>query len=140
MASADELRANIAANRETLRAALQAVDGKWTDSPGGDEWSPQQVAQHVIGAEVYFSNLVAKAMLGKPGEWERKDIGSASEALERLEAAAAIADRAYKYVEDRDLSKPAENVPGTEKQNIEGAMERAAAHLEEHATQLQGFA
>ena len=140
MASADDLRGKIAANREALRTAIQAVGGKWTDSPGGDEWTPKQVAEHVIGGEVYFANMVSKAMLGKPGEWERKEIASAAEALERHDAAVAMADRAYKYVEDRDLVKPAENVPGTEKQTVEGAMERAAAHLEEHATQLQALA
>lgn len=137
MASAEELRQQIAQARNALREALQNVDGKWQHSPGGEEWTVQQVAQHAIGAEVYYANLVSKAMLGKPAEWDRSEMASAGDALTRHEAAAALADRAYKYVEDRDLVKPAENVPGTTDQTVGGAMAAAAGHLQEHAQQLK---
>ncbi len=138
MASADELRQQIAQAREALRAAMQEVDGRWEQSSGNDEWTPQRVAQHAIGAEVYYANIVSRAMLGKPAEWDRAEMVSSRDALARHEAAAALADRAYKYVEDRDLVKPAEDVPGATEHNVGTAMEQAAAHLLEHAQQLRG--
>lgn len=137
MASADELRQQIAEARAQLREALAGVDGKWEQSPGGEEWAPKQIAQHAIGAEVYFANFVSTAMLGKPGEADRSEIASAQDALARHEAAAATADRAYKYVEDRDLTKVAGEIPGTTEQTVEAAMRRAAEHLLEHAQQLK---
>lgn len=139
MASAEELRQQIAEARNEFRAALQGVDGKWEQSPGGEEWSPKQIVQHAIGAEIYFSNFVSRAMLGKPGEGDRSEIASSADALGRHEAAATLADRAYKYVEDRDLVKPAGEIPGTTEQTVEAAMRRAAEHLREHAQQLQTF-
>ncbi|MCK9485727.1 MAG: DinB family protein [Dehalococcoidia bacterium] len=139
MASADELRQQIADARNAFRQALQGVDGKWEQSPGGEEWSPKQIAQHAIGGEVYFANFVSTAMLGKPGEADRSEIASSADALTRHEAAAALADRAFKYVEDSDLTKPAENIPGSTDQNVEAAMRGAAAHLREHTEQLRSF-
>jgi uncharacterized damage-inducible protein DinB len=137
MASADELRASIAEQRTALRAAIQAAGGKWTESPGGEEWSAKQIAEHAIGAEVYFANIVSKAMLGKPGEFERKETASAAEALERSEAAAAVADKVLRYVEDRDLAKPAEGIPNSDQQTVEAAMIKAREHLAEHTAELQ---
>jgi hypothetical protein len=139
MASADELRAAIAAQRAALRESIQAAAGKWTESPGGDAWSAKQIAEHAIGADVYFANIVSKAMLGKPGEFERKEMASSEEALARSEEAAAVADKVLRYVEDRDLVKPTEGVPG-EKQTIEAAMIEASSHLAEHAAELKSRA
>ena len=137
MASADELRAAIAAQRAVLRESIQAAAGKWTESPGGEEWSAKQIAEHAIRSDLYYANIVSKAMLGKPGEFERSEIPNAEEALERSEAVAAVADKMLRYVEDRDLVKPAENVPGADKQTIEAAMVRASEHLAEHAEELK---
>ena len=72
MATPDELRAEIADARATLRAALQAASqDTWEQQPAGggdgeDAWSARQAAEHVIGAEIHFTNLVCKAC-GYPG-------------------------------------------------------------------------
>ncbi|MEX1022786.1 MAG: DinB family protein [Dehalococcoidia bacterium] len=137
MASAEELRNQISQNRAGLREALQGADGKWEQAPGGEEWTPKQIAEHVVGAEVYFANKVSEAMQGKKAEFERQEIASSADALTRLEVASAIADKTYRYVEDRDLTKAAEPPTDTFPKNIEGLLANAAHHLQEHAEQLR---
>jgi hypothetical protein len=140
MASADELRARLGESRQGFRAALETAGPNWSEEPenpsGEEEWSPQRVAQHAIGAEVYFANKVSETMLGKPAAFERAELGSHQMALEALERAIAVADRAYKYVEDRDLEKPME-VAGGFPQTIGGSLMLAAHHLSDHASQIR---
>ena len=75
-------------------------------------------------------------MEGKPQDWGDVEFGSSAEALTKEEEAAAMMDKALRYVEDRDLKKRAE-VPGSYSQDVEGAMTALSAHLAEHATELK---
>jgi hypothetical protein len=133
MATADELRKQIEQNRQALRDALQGVKS-WED--GTDEnWGAKRISQHTVRAEVGYGNRVSQAMEGKPQDWADAEFASAEDALAKEEAAAAILNRALRYVEDRDLKKRAE-VPGPYPQDVEGVMIALAAHLQEHATEL----
>lgn len=136
MASADELRKRIAEQQAALEATIKAAAGKWNEAGNGEEWAPARVAQHVIGGHARYANHVSKAMLGKPAEWENRELASADEALARLAEAAAIADKAYRYVEDRDLTKSAEIQPGNSR-NVEATMVEAANHLAEHIEHMK---
>ncbi|GMU40179.1 MAG: hypothetical protein AMXMBFR23_10450 [Chloroflexota bacterium] len=136
MASADELRKRIAEQQAALEATIKAAAGKWNEAGNGEEWPPARVAQHVIGGHARYANHVSKAMLGKPAEWENRELASADEALARLAEAAAIADKAYRYVEDRDLTKSAEVQPGNNR-NVEATMVEAANHLAEHIDHMK---
>lgn len=143
MPSADELRQSIAANRAAFRAALESLDGAgWEEAPPGEEeWTRQRIAQHTIGSERYFAGKIAEAMQGKGPERTPVELASAQDALAALEAASADADKVFRYVEDRDLQKPAEQAAGvTLPATVEGVMQQAAIHLTEHASQLKGGA
>ena len=133
MASADELRNQIQQNREALRQALQGASS-WED--GTDEaWGTKRIAQHAIRSEVGYANRISKAMEGKPQDWPDIELASAEEALAKETEASAMADKALRYVEDRDLKKRAE-VPGNYSQDVEGAMAALASHLKEHADEV----
>ncbi|MQA00096.1 MAG: hypothetical protein GEU80_12350 [Dehalococcoidia bacterium] len=143
MSSADELRQSIAANRAAFRAALESLDGaNWEETPSGEEeWTRQRIAQHTIGSERFFAGKIAEAMQGKGPERTPLEIASAQEAVAALEAASADADKVFRYVEDRDLQKPAEQTPGvTLPATVEGVMQQTAVHLAEHTSQLTGGA
>jgi hypothetical protein len=136
MASAQELRQQLLANRAAFREALAAVGGKWEQAAPDDEWTPRRIAEHAIGADVLFATRTFEAMQSKPSEWERQPLETVDAALARLDAAAAIADRAYRYVEDHDLRK-AGNPAGDYPKTVEGIMQNAVDHFAEHAATLK---
>lgn len=134
MATADELRNQIQQHRAALREGIQGAKS-WED--GSDEsWGSKRIAQHVVRSEVGYANRVSRAMEGKPQDWADVEFASAEDALAKEEQAAAMMDKALRYVEDRDLKKRAE-VPGSYSQDVEGAMAALADHLQEHATELK---
>lgn len=135
MASAEELRQQLAANRAEFRQALGAVGGKWEQAPA-DEWTPRRVAEHAIGAEVMYATRCFEAMQSKPSDWERLPLETPDAAAARLDAAAAVADRAYRYVEDHDLQKPG-NPGGDYPKTVEGILLSAINHLAEHTATLR---
>jgi hypothetical protein len=61
MATPKELRQQILEKRAELQAALHDVHEKWDTKPaagdGEEAWCPREVAQHVIGADWFFTNL-----------------------------------------------------------------------------------
>lgn len=135
MASAEELRQQLAANRAAFRQVVSVLGGKWEQAPA-EEWTPRRIAEHAIGAEVMFATRCFEAMQSKPSDWERLPLETPEAALARLDQAAAVADRAYRYVEDRDLQKPG-NPSGDYPKTVEGIMLNAVNHLAEHAATLR---
>lgn len=139
MSSAEELRQKLVANRAAFRQALSAVGGKWEQATPDDEWTPRRIAEHAIGADVMFASRMFEAMQAKPTEFERLPLETVDAALARLEVAASIADRAYRYVEDHDLRK-AGNPAGDYPKTVEGILLNAVDHLAEHAATLKSRA
>jgi len=140
MATPDELRAEIAAARDTLRTALHATSQEtWEREPAGstdgeESWSARQTAEHVIGAEIYFTNLVCKAC-GYPGpdspfEGGKPSFDTVDAARAAFDQAIAIADSKIKYVTETDLAIARD----------EGTVESLVAfwpqHTREHAAQV----
>ena len=140
MASAAEMRQQLAANRAAFREALSATGGKWEQTAPDDEWTPRRIAEHAIGADVLFSTRCFEAMQSKPTDWERKPLESVDAALTALDAATAIADRAYRYVEDHDLLKMGAPVTDTYAKNVGGILQNAIDHLAEHTATLKARA
>lgn len=131
MASPDELRDRIEAARERFRAALRSAAARWDAAPGPGEWSPRQVAEHVVRAEVWFASKVCTSC-GYPGrEAEPVSLATPDEALRAFEEAAAWSAGRLKYVTPEDLARPDDRF-GT----VADVMTAAAAHLDEHAAQL----
>ncbi|TAJ18899.1 MAG: hypothetical protein EPO65_08010 [Dehalococcoidia bacterium] len=137
MATAAEMRQQLAANRAAFKEALSALGGKWEQAAPDDEWTPRKVAEHAIGADVLFSTRCLEAMQSKPSEWERKPLENLDTALATLDAATAIADRAYRYVEDHDLLKMGNPVTDTYPKNVGGILQNAIDHLAEHTATLK---
>ena len=139
MASPDELRAAIKVGRETLAAAIADSADNWERQPesGEDEdaWSPRQVAEHVIGAQLYFANAVCEAC-GYDGAESPFDgalsLASPAEAQTALKQASEAAHAKIKYVTDEDLAHTHEGMG-----SVEGVMVFDAYHLLDHAFQLR---
>lgn len=137
MPTADEYRATLEANVTALRAAIEGAADRWEQAPDGDEaWSPRAVAEHAIGSEYWFAGMVATAMQGRPPDRPELSLESSEAALTALETAREVADKAYRYVEDRDLEKPAELNIGAFPNTIEGVLQITAWHRDDHARQL----
>jgi len=134
VATADEIRGQIEESRTSLRGALEASDaGTWEQALAGDEWTPRQAAEHVIGTERVYAGRVADAMLGKAPARTDLTLADPQAALAALEAAVEDANRVIRYVEDRDLSKTA-----GESSSIQATLESMATHAAEHAAQISG--
>ena len=137
MASAAEMRQQLATNRAAFREAISAAGGKWEQAEPDDEWTPRRIAEHAIGADVLFATRCFEALQSKPTEWERQPLETLDAALARLDAATAIADRAYRYVEDHDLLKMGTPVTDTYVKNVAGILQNAIDHLAEHTATLK---
>lgn len=135
MATPDELRAAIAESRTVFRAALESAGPAWEKQPAGegeDAWSPRQVAEHAVPAEVQLASMVCVAC-GYPGlDKPEGSYPTPAAAIEALEQAAAQSDGRLKYVTDTDIVKP-DNFFKT----VEGIMQYNASHLRDHAAQIQ---
>jgi hypothetical protein len=142
MASPDEMRAAIKVGRETLGAAIAGSADNWERQPesgeGEDAWSPRQVAEHVIGAQLYFANAVCEAC-GYEGPESPFDgalsLATPADAQTALEQASEAAHAKIKYVTEEDLAHTHESM-GT----VEGVMASDAYHLLDHAFQLRNAA
>ena len=137
MASAAEMRQQLAANRTAFREALSATGGKWEQAAPDDEWTPRQLAEHAIGADVLMSTRCFEAMQAKPTDWVRKPLENLEAALTTLDAATAISDRAFRYVEDHDLLKMGTPPSDTYAKNVSGILQNAIDHLAEHTATLK---
>jgi hypothetical protein len=130
VASADELRELIEAGQGELRRAIEGAGASWERSPGGEEWSPRQIAEHAVGAALTFVAAVA-GVLGQPSPPLRDlSFTSAEEALaalSRVDDASAL----YGRVQDADLEQPAPFMD-----NLAGVMGLAGTHASEHAGQI----
>ncbi len=134
MASADELKREIEAAHGELRRAIEGAGATWEQSPEGEEWSPRQIAEHVVGSALYFTSMVDE-ILGQPAQQRRQfSFASADEALAGL-SEAEDASAVYGRVQDADLEKPAPYM-----ENVAGAMGEAGSHAREHAQQIGGGA
>ena len=133
MALTDELRTDIVAARAELRAAVEGSDAGWERSPGGEEWSPRQIAEHAIRADVSFA-LYAAGATGQPGAdapREELSLPASADALAALDRGAGVADPVWAAVGDDQLALPAPPMD-----SVEAAMRTATSHLREHAGQI----
>jgi hypothetical protein len=137
MASAAEMRQQLVTNRAAFREALSALGGKWEEPAPDDEWTPRRIAEHAIGADVLFSTRCFEAMQAKPTDWERQPLETLDAALARLDAATAISDRAFRYVEDHDLLKAGNPTSETYPKNVGGILQNAIEHYAEHTATLK---
>ncbi len=132
MASADELREAIEAGQGELRRAIEGAAASWEQSPGGEEWSPRQIAEHAVGAALTFVAAVAGVMGQSSPPLRDFSFASAEEALaalSRVDDASAL----YASVQDADLQTAAPFMD-----NLAGVMGLTGSHAREHAQQIGG--
>ena len=135
MALTDELRAEIAAGRAELRVAIEGSADRWELAPGDAEWSPRQIAEHAIRADVSFARYAAGAV-GLPGADEPREelsLPGNSDALAAIERAMGVADPVWAAVQDGQLALPAPPMD-----RVEDVMRTAGSHLRDHARQIVG--
>jgi hypothetical protein len=137
MASAQELRQQLAASRAAFREAMAATGSKWEQAPADDEWAPRKIAEHAIGTDVLLSTRSFEALQSKPSDWQDQPLASVDAALAQFDSASAISDRAFRYVEDHDLTKAGNPVGGSYSKNVEGILQNAINHLTEHTETLK---
>ncbi len=136
MATPDELRGAIAEGRETLRAALEAADAaNWEKAPATGEgeaaWSARQAAEHVIGAEAFFTNAICTAC-GYPGvEFTNRSYETPAAAVAALAEVTELTNKKLKHVTEGDLAHKHDRFG-----SVEGLMTVSAGHLKDHAAQI----
>lgn len=131
MATAKELRDQITKNRSALKAAIEAAAGKWETSPGGDQWSPRQNAEHVIGLDLRDGQQAAAILGGNPPAAVETSFATAAAAVEALGKIGPEVDKRFSWAEDRDLSKAQGG------NTLESIFTHALTHLAEHAENIK---
>lgn len=139
MPTPDEIRADLGAARDALAAALSAAPADtWERKPesgeGEDAWSAREAAQHVIGAELYYTNAVCEAC-GYDGPDSPfaggLELASPAAAGDALAQAIAAADSKIQYVTAGDLERSHERMGP-----LPDVFESWTGHLRDHAAQI----
>lgn len=141
MPTPDEARSAVAAGRAELNAAFAEAVGAWQKKPEGSEgedaWSPQEVASHVLGAEVFFARAVCQACGydGPRNPIKGALLATPQEAQHALTLVSDVSDAKIKRVSAEDMAKKHETMGSVEE--VFGVW---AGHLQDHAAQIRAVA
>lgn len=141
MPTPDEARSAVDAAREDLNAAFAEAVGAWQRKPEGSEgedaWSPQEVAAHVLGTEIFFARAVCQACGydGPRNPIKGALLATPQEAQHALTLVSQAADAKMKHVTVEDFAKQHETMGSVE--DVFGVW---AGHLRDHATQIRAAA
>jgi uncharacterized damage-inducible protein DinB len=118
-----------------LRESIAAAGAVWENAPddgseGEESWSPRQVAEHVIGAEMFFAGAIAGVIDQSGPESAELSLASTDDALQALDTAITATTQVYAALTDDDL--PKEVGSGT----VESLLEIHAGHELDHAQQI----
>ena len=135
MASVEDLRTRISSGQVALREAIAGAGAVWESAPddgseGEESWSPRQVAEHVIGAEVSFAGAIAGVIDQSGPERAELSLASTDEALDAMDTAITATTQVYAALTDDDL--PKEVGSGT----VESLLGIHAGHELDHAQQI----
>ena len=140
MASPQELIQTVRDVRAEAAAAIGECDEKWETKPaageGEDAWSPKEVAQHIIRAEWFFTNMIGQACGAQPMERPEFDVSTPRNAVESLRQIGELDDRVLRHVSDGDLAKTYDTRNlGT--RSVEEMLTIIASHGRDHINQLR---
>ena len=139
MPSPKQLLQAIQDQRAELQGALHHVHERWDTKPAGgegeDAWCPREVAQHVIGAESFFTNMIVQAC-GYPAQ-ERPilDVSTPALAATALARVGVTTDSLLRHVQEAELEKSFEH-PRMGVLTVQRMMEMIASHGKEHTESL----
>ena len=109
MAFAQELVQQVSTTRSELEAALGECSDTWETKPQGgegeDAWCQREVAQHVIGGDWFFTNMIVQACGAPALDRPNIDVSSPQAAVESLQRIGVADDKILSKVTDGDLSK-----------------------------------
>ncbi len=162
MTTVQELASRIDQSETALRDAITGAEGYWEAAvlppeadevnprASGDPWTPQEAANHAIGAVGFFSGMAAAgigAEISPPGP---PDVTSAATALTSLDNSIASCRAALEAATDDVLSNSTGlgdtqvSYAATRGQaigkDVEGAFWMAIVHSADHAQQIAGGA
>jgi hypothetical protein len=137
--SPKELRQAITEARAELQAAFHAAHEAWEKQPphgeGEEAWSPRQVAEHVVGAELYFASAISQACGAPKLELQKPDVATPAAAAASLTRYSAACDNILRHVSDADLAKTHE-FGRFGPTSVHRLMEILAHHTRDHASQI----
>ena len=146
MSQTDELRAGIAGGRAALRVALRsaATAAGWetargTAADGEAGWSPRQVAEHAIPAEIMLAGKICAACgcEGPASPLAGSAFATPAEALAALEAVGPVFDEAVSCLQDADLDNvAAPGADGLDGMSVGTLLEACCWHLADHSAQI----
>ncbi|MGH2588551.1 MAG: DinB family protein [Dehalococcoidia bacterium] len=137
--SQDLLQATRAARAE-VEAAIGECDAQWEVKPpsgdGEDAWCPREVAQHVIGADWFFTNMIAQACGAPALERPQIDGSTPQAAAESLARIGGSDDKVLQHVTEGDLTKTYESERFGVR-TVEQMLQTMIGHAHDHAAQLR---
>ncbi len=140
MASPQELVQAVREARSEAEAAIGECNEKWESKPaageGEDAWSPKEVAQHIIGAEWFFTNMIGQACGAQAMERPQIDVSTPHSAVASLRQVGGTDDRVLRHVTEGDLTKTYETRNlGT--RSVEEMLTIIVSHGRDHVNQLR---
>ena len=142
MPSIKDLRDGMVEGRAELQAVFHEAHDAWERKPQGgegeDAWSPRQVAEHVIGAEVFFASFISQACGAPALERPSIDAATPAAAAASLTRTSAIADNIFRRVTESDLPRTQQTRMG--EMSVERMMQLVAGHGQDHANQIRACA
>ncbi len=139
MATPKELRQAVVDARADLHSAFHSAHDTWETKPAGgegeDAWSPRQVAQHIIGAELFFAGLIAQACGAPPLERQVPNVESPADAAASLTRFSAMSDEILSHVTEDDLAKVQQTRLG--ELSVQQMLALIVSHAHDHAKQIR---
>ena len=125
--------------RSDAEAAIIECNEKWEVKPTGgegeDAWSPKEVAQHIVGAEWFFTNLIGQACGAPSMERPQFDVTTPQQAAAALRQVGEGNDTVLNKLTEGDLAKTTETRFGT--QSVQQLLEMMTNHARDHVNQLR---
>lgn len=143
MKTPDEIRTELSDARKEVLTVIEAVpEVNWKKLPasGLDEWNIQQVAEHIIDAEIRLTIRVCDSC-GYPGpESPFADKGpqcpTRESGIEAFNKAVDVSNSKIKYITETDLAIERQ---GETHATVGALMERWIEHIHEHLDQIAAF-
>ena len=142
MSTADELRAGIDGARAAMQAAIAISADNWEvamgDGEGEEHWSPRQVAEHAIPAEIMLASHICAACGydGPENPLTSAEFATADEALAAFAAVNQAVNSKVRHVQDDELGQVSPGGDGLEPMTVAELMAGSIWHLSDHAAQL----
>ncbi len=137
MATAAELMEQMGTARNALKEAITGAADRWETVAEGEEWTPRQAAEHVIGAERSFAGMMAPGVGQEAPSSVDLSLASAADAAAAFTTNENDCGAIVAAVSDANLSAEAPMPDGAPfDKSVEGVMQLSIYHYNDHAGQI----